>query len=487
MKDNYHQLKEMTELAKSLSLFHRVSPPWFFLFTEGDLKENEEIKLQRLEQRDKIELDKPQPPYEERALEDCDCFSGNQSLFPSCINHKPDFHIDPYGIMSLCGFIKDPSLRYNLRKGSLQECWDMFIPSLIGERTWNKERNKYGSRNLRSQCNCCTTYNYLEHRCFSTPIEYLCHIARESGKSKDYWGKNHCRFFKCADITFKMESDLPITEKTFHHTFNPFRTSEQGEDMITIHYHFGMPHLGDKDIGKVVFKSGGWEVRKKENSWIYLCYSMINKKVKYIAISDKDHRRLRVYIDKITNMEDLNYFHRKNISISYNSLAHVLADRCGFLLHSSGIIIDGKGILFVGHSGAGKSTLRNMALLKDEIKPLCNDKNIVRKWEDGYRIHGTWAYTEFSSEVQATSVPLGAIMFLEQAQQDLIIPIENKSEVTKRLLPCILRPVESIDWWDKTLNIVGEIANKVPCYRIRFNLNGRIIDHLMDMSLELMT
>ena len=67
-----------------------------------------------------------------------------------------------------------------------------------------------------------------------------------------------------------MESDLPITEETFHPTLNLFQTDEPGEDMITIQHHFEIPYLDDKDLGEVVYKKGAWEVRRKENSWIYV-------------------------------------------------------------------------------------------------------------------------------------------------------------------------------------------------------------------------
>jgi hypothetical protein len=204
--------------------------------------------------------------------------------------------------------------------------------------------------------------------------------------------------------------------------------------------------------------------------------------VKKIAIFNKNHTKVKIY-DKTNRAEDedLTYSNMNDMFLTQISLAHFLAGNGGFFLHSGGVVINGKGILFVGHSGAGKSTLRNMALLNKKIKPLCNDRNIVRKYPDGYMIHGTWVYTENIQEIQAVSAPLGAIMFLEQAKENLIIPLENKLEITKKLLPCILRPIESTDWWNKTLNIVDELTQEIPCYRLRFDLTGRIVEQLEDL------
>jgi len=481
MKDNYHQLKEMEELAKSLSPQRRIGASWLFLSADGDSKRNEEIKLQRLSPREVIELDKPQLSDEESEQKDAFCSSEDNKFFASCIDHRRDFHVDPYGHMSFCSFIKDPSLRYDLREGTFQDCWDSFIPSLKNKIEGGQEYNENcGSCNLKSECRWCPVYSYLEHRRFSAPVMYLCEVAKENRKFKEDWRKNHCCYFKCADITIKMESDLPIDEKTFHPTFYPFKTDELGKDIITIQHHFEIPSLDGKDLGETVDHRGGWEVRRKENSFIYLNSSKENEKLKKIAIFNKNHTSARVYTDEITKTEnkDLTSFYIDDIYLTQISLAHILADQGGFFLHSSGVLIDNKSVLFVGHSGAGKSTIRNMALLNENIKPLCNDRNIVRKWPDGYQVYGTWTYTENFQEVHAVSAPLGAIMFLEQAKENHIIPLENRFEVIKKLLPCVIRPVESTEWWSKTLKTVAEVAQEVPCYRLRFDLTGEIIEQL---------
>jgi hypothetical protein len=385
--------------------------------------------------------------------------------------------------MSFCSFIKDPSLRYDLRKGSFQECWETFIPSLKDKVKGDQEyRDNCGSCGLRSECRWCPVYGYLEHRRFSAPVEYLCKVARENRKFKEDWEKNHCRYFKCADITIKMEFDLPITEKTFPPTFDLFQTNEHGKDMIIIQHHFEMPHLDGKDLGTVVYQRGGWEVRRKKSSWIYLRSSRISEKGKKIVVFNKDHTRVRIYSDEITRKEDkdLNSIYRDDIFLTQISLAYILANLGGFFLHSSGVVIDSKGILFVGQSGAGKSTIRNMTLLTEKIKPLSNDRNILRKFSGGYKVYGTWSYSDLP-DFQAVSVPLSAIMFIEQAEENQILLLEDRFEVTKRLVPRIIRPIESTEWWDKTLTIVNDIVLEVPCYIVRFDLTGRIVEQLEDL------
>ncbi len=112
MRDNYHQFDDMIKLAESLSKHYRVGAPWLYLSDCGHQERNQEITRQRLEPKDVIELDKPDPSYEEcmnniekKETREYDCREGEDRLFASCIDRRRDFHIDPCGQMTFCGFI----------------------------------------------------------------------------------------------------------------------------------------------------------------------------------------------------------------------------------------------------------------------------------------------------------------------------------------------------------------------------------------------
>lgn len=200
MKDNYHQFKEMVKLAEELSKHYRVGAAWLFLSACGDKQVNAEIMRQRLPPKEVVELDKPDLSYEESMQEQysqCGKKTNDKYLFSSCINSRRDFHIDPYGKMTFCSFIKDPSLRYDLRKGNFQEAWDNFIPSLATRvKTTESYRKNCSSCNLKEDCRACPVYAYLECRDFNKNVEYLCAVAKENRKFKENWKKNHRRFSK---------------------------------------------------------------------------------------------------------------------------------------------------------------------------------------------------------------------------------------------------------------------------------------------------
>jgi len=160
-------------------------------------------------------------------------------------------------------------------------------------------------------------------------------------------------------------------------------------------------------------------------------------------------------------------------------LAHVLSSRQGCFVHASGIVIDGQGFLFVGHSEAGKSTMLKMLRNHGEI--LCDDRIIVRRWPEGFRIHGTWSHGELP-DVSPASAPLRAILFLEKALDNQLIPIEDNKEKLGLLLSHVVKPMVTADWWEKTLDLAEKIVHEVPIYRLQFDKSGQVVEVLKQLT-----
>jgi MoaA/NifB/PqqE/SkfB family radical SAM enzyme len=485
MKDNYHEFKDMVRLAESLSRHYRVGAAWLYLSACGDKERNAEIIRQRLPPKEVVELDKPDLSYEESMKElisPCVKISNDKYLFSSCINNRRDFHIDPYGKMTFCCFIKDDEMRYDLRKGNFQDCWDNFIPSLgIKLKATEEHKENCGSCELRKDCRWCPVYGYLEHRRFGAKVEYLCSVAKENRRFKDNWKKEHRRYYKIADITIQVESDLPIKNDTFHSKFKLFEVDGPGDDTISIRHHFSLPDLNDRDLGKEVYRKPPWAVYKKGDSWVYLGISPTpgDKNLHRVAVFNSEHTRARIYNDKEEiflkgDLHSLTMFPTDQIL-----LARILADRQGCYLHACGVNLEGKGLLFAGHSEAGKSTIAT--LLKGKAEILCDDRMIIRKRQDGFRIYGTWSHGDVP-DVSSNSAALKAIMFLEKADENRIIALEDKKEITKRILACLIRPFVTVDWWEKTLLLIERVSNEIPCYLFRFDKSGRAVDLLRQIS-----
>jgi MoaA/NifB/PqqE/SkfB family radical SAM enzyme len=483
VKGNYHQYKEMVKLALSLSPYYRVGAPWLFLSASGSAQRNREILDQRLSPAVVVELDQPDMSAGENlesSTKAALCLNGKQNeddrLFASCLANRRDFHVDPYGGISFCSLVKDPSLRYDWRQGSFREAWEQFIPSLADAVRGGKEYwENCGSCSKRTECRWCAVYGFLEYHRFSAPIKYLCQVADENDMYKNNWEREHRRFFRIAGIPIQIDADLPISGKTFASKFKKFQIDSESKisNTVAIIHHFSLPDLHGRDLGEEVYRKPPWAIFRKGRSWIYLGIAPDPRSRSYhqVAVFNDDHSRGRIYqrdgkVFQKGNLHSLSLFPTDQIW-----LARVLAERQGCFIHSAGMKISGQGLLFAGHSEAGKST--TVTLLQNEGEILCDDRIIVRRRPKGFRIYGTWSHGDVP-HVSAADAPLRAILFLEKAKTNRLVLIEDPKETLKRLLPLIIKPLITADWWEKTLIVIEKLIREVPAYRLQFDKSDKI-------------
>ena len=487
---NFHQLEAMVMLAEKFDAKYRIGATWLWLSACGSKTFNEEIKSQRLNPSDVINLDLPNPAaslisdhFSNTALNGSidHVYEQDEYLFNNCIKSRNNFHIDPYGGMSFCCFIKDPAMRYNLHQGTFQQAWDEFIPSLSKVVRGSPEyEDNCAHCELRSDCRWCPVFGYLEHGNYSAKVDYLCQIAKETREYRQDWQLTHLRYFQIAGISIQLTTDFPINEDTFDPKFTKFQVAEPGSDLISIRLFSFLPKLSEFRLGKNVYKKTPWSVYEQKDSWIY------------VGISDDDDLSKKIYsISLMKKKYDQTIIYRPNYIFSNNTLkslttfpsdllllSHVLALRQGCVLHASGIKMNGQGILFVGHSDAGKTTM--MKTLMDYGEILCDERIILRKWLEGFRIHGTWSHGELPV-VSPESAPLRAIFYLEKSNENEIIPINTKREKLSRLLSHVIKPVTTKDWIEKTLDLAELIVNEVPAYRLKFDLSGQVISLINEL------
>jgi len=156
-------------------------------------------------------------------------------------------------------------------------------------------------------------------------------------------------------------------------------------------------------------------------------------------------------------------------------LARLLPDRQACFLHAAGMVVNGQGLVFVGHSEAGKSTM--VTMLREEGEILCDDRVIVRRWPDRFRVHGSWSHGDVP-QVSAADAPLRAILLLEKAGTNRLELLEDRKEIVRRLPFFLIKPVVTADWWEKVLGLVETIAREVPVYRLQFDKSGEVKDVL---------
>lgn len=281
---------------------------------------------------------------------------------------------------------------------------------------------------------------------------------------------NYRRYFNIGGMTIQVESEIPITDSTFQPKFKKFEVKEPGNDIITIQHYFSIPHKKDLNITKKVYDNRPWVVCRNDDSWIYITKSSkfrLNKTYQ-LSVINGDHTTAKIYNKRRKpflkgNLHSLTLFTTDQIL-----LARALADRSGCYMHSAGLVMDDQGFLFVGHSEAGKSTI--VSILQQHSTILCDDRVIIRKWDDTFKIHGTWSHGDIP-DVSSKSAPLTAIFFLEKASETKLIQLESKKEIAVKLLACLIKPLVTIDWWEKMLSLMEKISYTVPCYILKFKKN----------------
>jgi len=304
------------------------------------------------------------------------------------------------------------------------------------------------------------------------------------------------RYFQVAGITVCLESDLDFDLIKFKDELTAFAVDGPGRDNILLRHCFEMPGLSELDLGCEVYRRPPWAIYIKNGVW---CYKGIlpeggDDKIFRLAFFRADHTQGLIYSHAwekefimANEWQSLSLFPTDQIW-----LGPLMAHRSSVLLHSAAAVFKGRGLAFVGHSDAGKSTI--MEILKTwevgrssrvkkkdqqgrQVEILCDDRNIVRKWSQGWRVHGTWSHGDIA-DVSANSAFLDAILFLEHSGQNKVVRITDPRLIWPRILPTVIRPMVTAQWWNRQLDTLETLVHEVPCYNMFFDRSGAIIPEL---------
>jgi len=481
MRANYDHLDAMKSLARTLSRNIRIGAPWLYLTACGSVRRNAEISRQRLGPKDVVALDLPIPMDGEQLRADADDRHEGRP-YAQCIALRREFHIDPYGGMSFCSYVKDPEMRYDLRSGSFRECWETFIPSLANRiRVGEEYRENCGACQLRADCRWCDVYGYIEHRRHGAKVEYLCSVAREARVFKQNWKQNHRRYYGFAGMTLRVESELPIAETTFGPEFEVFRQQQPSQEEIAIRHHFQLPDTEHHDLGRPVYRRAPWTIYRRASSWVYLVMPRdgSDQGPDSVVVFNDDHSRGEFYHPNDHAYRRGNLHSLTLLAGDQVLLARLLLHRQGFIAHSAGAILNGHGLLFVGRSAADRSTVARM--LSDRAELLCDGLNIVRRVGGRFRIFGAWVHGEIPS-VSAASAPLRAVLFLRRSSQNRLTLMSDSAEAQGRLLGSCVRALGAPGRLEPTLSVVAQVARELPVFELEFDKSGRIVEQLKQLT-----
>lgn len=147
------------------------------------------------------------------------------------------------------------------------------------------------------------------------------------------------------------------------------------------------------------------------------------------------------------------------------SLESLLLRFDALLLHASFVGAEGRGILFSGPSGIGKSTQARLWQENCAARILNGDRAALRKKEGTWRAWGL-PYAGSSGIYRNESLPLAAIVLLEQGQENSLRPLKA-AEALRRLYPELMLHRWDKKFLEKAMDLAEELLAEVPVWCLR--------------------
>lgn len=156
--------------------------------------------------------------------------------------------------------------------------------------------------------------------------------------------------------------------------------------------------------------------------------------------------------------------------VIYRKIAEKMIDYNTLLFHGSAVAVDGRAYLFCAKSGTGKSTHTRLwrEYFKDKAIMVNDDKPLLRLVGNCVHVCGTpWnGKHRIGNNI---SVELGAICFLDRAENNRIEPVPANLALPMLLQYCYKSSDKSR--LTHTLGLLNEIKNRVNLYSLHCNMN----------------
>ena len=202
------------------------------------------------------------------------------------------------------------------------------------------------------------------------------------------------------------------------------------------------------------------EMYRKGHQWLFLISMYRDTEAVSAIVCEQDWSDAQVYMGP-----DRVRFALDNAAMLIYAFA--TASLHTLLFHASVIVREQRGFMFLGHSGTGKSTHSRQWMTAFEDAVLLNDDNpVVRVLDDDtVRVYGSpWSGKTpcYNNE----SAPVGALVQLEQAPHNTIVPLKMS-----RAYPYILASVSGLkvipEMMDALYDTIARLLESRPVYLLQ--------------------
>lgn len=227
-----------------------------------------------------------------------------------------------------------------------------------------------------------------------------------------------------------------------------------------IQFHYGLVEQLSLPEGRCVFKDASHIIYEKEGDFTkYIGSVDCGVQGAYMRVETRgDMANIEILSsqipDRITPKVVLNALSIERQVITVN----------GFILHAAYIVRNGKGILFTAPSGTGKSTQADLWNQFRETEIVNGDRAIIRNVDNVFYACGL-PYAGSSKYCKNITVPLEAIVYLQQSKETQIRPLKGKEAFCK-----ILEGVSVASWnkddMENVLTNIEKLLVQIPVYQL---------------------
>jgi hypothetical protein len=230
--------------------------------------------------------------------------------------------------------------------------------------------------------------------------------------------------------------------------------------------------LPDVELGEALFESGGnWSLHQVDGMRVIRIRAWGFDPLQLIVLDD-ELRRGQLYCDDEAwpdcTTSPVGYPIEEALTIN------LLAQGRGVLLHSSGVIDGGQGILFNGVSGSGKSTMASLWEAEDGTTVLSDDRVIVREQDGRFWGYGTPWHGD-ARILSPEAAPLERIFVIHHAKENQVAKLKPM-EAVSRLLVASFPPFWDAEGMAFTLDLLKRLVENVPCYQLGFAPDEDVVE-----------